>query len=233
MSTARSCTAESIGTGSAHIGSMNRGIKEGSSLSPLMLNLYLDKFLDKKWRTLKPDSPLIRYADDLLILCRTTSEVREADALLRELLRPYGLELKHETDIAITDLGSDCSRWLGYDFRWQSERLAIQIPAEKFDRLARQMMLAHTKTEPAERASRVIDQWVRDLGPCYHDEDRTAILERVRGIAEDYGFEELTESQRLLEYWEDAHNTWRRELGRVHDMEVVHSVSPPGSMTTV
>ena len=47
------------------------GVKrEADPLSPLLLNLYLHHLLDVRWRTLHPDSPLLRYADDLLLLCR-------------------------------------------------------------------------------------------------------------------------------------------------------------------
>ncbi len=47
-----------------------KGIRQGGNLSPLLLNVYLHHFLDKKWRRLHPDATLIRWADDLLVLCR-------------------------------------------------------------------------------------------------------------------------------------------------------------------
>jgi integrase len=52
-----------------------RGLRQGSPLAPLMLNLYLDHFLDRVWRRLLPDTPLLRSADDLLVLCRTEEGV--------------------------------------------------------------------------------------------------------------------------------------------------------------
>ncbi len=45
-----------------------RGLRQGGSLSPLLLNVYLDHFLDRPWAKQMPGCPLIRYADDLLVL---------------------------------------------------------------------------------------------------------------------------------------------------------------------
>lgn len=41
-----------------------RGIIQGSPLSPLLLNVYLDHFLDQPWQRQTLALPLIRYADD-------------------------------------------------------------------------------------------------------------------------------------------------------------------------
>ena len=56
------------------------GLRQGGSLSPLLLNLYLHHHLDKPWRREHPDVPLIRVADDILLLCRTVEEARHARA---------------------------------------------------------------------------------------------------------------------------------------------------------
>ena len=75
-----------------------RGLPQGSPLSPLLLNVYLDHFLDTRWRKLHPDLPLLRYADDLLILCRTEEEAQSARLDLAQLLTPTAMLLKHCKD---------------------------------------------------------------------------------------------------------------------------------------
>lgn len=70
-----------------------RGIAQGSPLSPLLANLYLDAFDE---RIAGPDARLLRYADDFVVLTRTREA---AEALLercREGLDELGLSLNQE-----------------------------------------------------------------------------------------------------------------------------------------
>jgi retron-type reverse transcriptase len=39
-----------------------RGLRQGGALSPLLLNVYLDHFLDRRWQQQQPDVPLLRVA---------------------------------------------------------------------------------------------------------------------------------------------------------------------------
>jgi hypothetical protein len=51
-----------------------RGLRQGGSLSPLLLSAYLDHHLDRPWEEAHPGTPLTRYADDLLVLARSRAE---------------------------------------------------------------------------------------------------------------------------------------------------------------
>ena len=51
-----------------YVGQGTKGLLQGSSLSPLCLNLYLHHKLDGPWQKRCPKIPLIRYADDILLL---------------------------------------------------------------------------------------------------------------------------------------------------------------------
>ena len=46
----------------------NRGVPQGCPTSPFFLNIYLAHFLDRPWAQQHPGTPIIRYADDLLLL---------------------------------------------------------------------------------------------------------------------------------------------------------------------
>src|SRR4051812_44973032 len=52
------------------VGDQKKGLPQGGPLSPFLMNLYADHFLDQKWRQQFPETPGIRYIDDELILCR-------------------------------------------------------------------------------------------------------------------------------------------------------------------
>jgi CRISPR-associated endonuclease Cas1 len=70
-----------------------KGLAQGSSLSPLLANLYLDSF-DEFVATLP--AKLIRYADDLLLMCKSEEEAREVLLQVRKKLKADGLKLNEE-----------------------------------------------------------------------------------------------------------------------------------------
>lgn len=88
------------------------GLAQGSPLSPLLANLYLDAF-DEDMQKL--DGRLIRYADDFVILFKTEQQAEAAFAVINESLSALGLKLKKaKTDVKSMDEGF-C--FLGYDFK--------------------------------------------------------------------------------------------------------------------
>jgi retron-type reverse transcriptase len=97
-----------------------QGLRQGSSLSPLLLNVYLDRLLDRKWRKRHPTVPLIRVADDLLLLCKTVEEAFNAREALAQLLQVVGLPLKGSRDTAVCNLsGRHDAHWLGFHLAGQ------------------------------------------------------------------------------------------------------------------
>jgi len=70
-----------------------RGVAQGSPLSPMLANLYLDYFDEtiKGWPV-----RLIRYADDFIILTRTKEEAEEYLSRTESCLSEIGLKIKKE-----------------------------------------------------------------------------------------------------------------------------------------
>lgn len=67
------------------------GIPQGNSLSPLLANIYLADF---DQRMIKEGYCLVRYADDFIILCRTSKSAKRALKIAKEELETrLGLEL--------------------------------------------------------------------------------------------------------------------------------------------
>jgi CRISPR-associated protein Cas1 len=89
----------------------DRGIPQGSVISPLLANIYLDEFD----RTISAsDVKLVRYADDFLVLARTRDRIVAALSEVQQLLAGMGLELHpQKTQIAHFDRGF---RFLGHAF---------------------------------------------------------------------------------------------------------------------
>ena len=86
----------------------SRGIAQGSPLSPLLANLYLDQ-LDEA--ILEENLRLVRFADDFLILCRRPEQAEQALELTRVILGQ--LELRFNTAKTRIAHFNDGFRFLG------------------------------------------------------------------------------------------------------------------------
>ncbi|GJL72549.1 MAG: hypothetical protein NMNS01_17480 [Nitrosomonas sp.] len=90
---------------------LTKGIPQGSPISPILANLYLDQLdevlLDKKYR-------LIRYADDFVILCKSQKQAEQALQLTGEVLKQLRLCFnQRKTGITHFNRGF---RFLGVEF---------------------------------------------------------------------------------------------------------------------
>jgi RNA-directed DNA polymerase len=149
-----------------------RGLRQGGNLSPLLLNLYLHHFLDAPWRKHHADVPLLRWADDVLVLCRDREEARQVYHGLRALLLPAGMQLKGGWDQALHDLGRGASaEWLGYRFSRSGTGLNVSTTEKAWKHLSEKLELAHEKDDSPIRAVQTILGWVGQMGPCFSSTD--------------------------------------------------------------
>jgi RNA-directed DNA polymerase len=97
------------------------GTPQGGVVSPLLANVYLHR-LDRVWRT-RGCGVLVRYADDLLVLCKTKAEAERALVALGAVLAELGLELKEaKTRIVHLREGGEGFDFLGFHHRWVRAR---------------------------------------------------------------------------------------------------------------
>ena len=68
------------------------GAPQGGVISPCLCNVYLHR-LDRQW-TERGHGVLVRYADDVIVMCRSRAEAERALAALRAILSELGLTLK-------------------------------------------------------------------------------------------------------------------------------------------
>lgn len=88
------------------------GAPQGAVLSPLLSNLYLDP-LDQQMRV--RGYQMVRYADDLVILCRSKAEADAALAELQQWVNANGLRL-HPDKTRVVDGRTETFDFLGYRY---------------------------------------------------------------------------------------------------------------------
>jgi len=77
----------------AHLRRLRRGVPQGSPISPLLANFFLEDF-DRELE--KSGRKLIRYADDFLILAKTREDAQQALVQAETLLAAAHLDLNRE-----------------------------------------------------------------------------------------------------------------------------------------
>jgi group II intron reverse transcriptase/maturase len=93
------------------------GTPQGGVISPCLCNVYLHR-LDRQWAA-RGHGVLVRFADDLLAMCKTREEAEAALVSLRLILAELGLELKDaKTRIVHLEEGGEGVDFLGFHHRW-------------------------------------------------------------------------------------------------------------------
>lgn len=100
-----------------------RGTPQGAVMSPLMANIYLHPVDQALTRA---GYELIRYADDLVLVCRSEAEARAALALLEQEMSRRGLKLHPEKTRVVNAAERGGFDFLGYHFergyRWPRQK---------------------------------------------------------------------------------------------------------------
>jgi RNA-directed DNA polymerase len=184
-------------------------IRQGSPLSPVLLNLYLHHFLDQPWQKLHPDVTLIRWADDLLLPCRTPDEAVACRASLIKLLRPANMSLKGTPCNSIHDLRyGQTVDWLGFQIGKKDLELEVKITAKAWEQLEKHLALAHEKPHTPLRASETIKGWIEALGPCYPFVEHAEVYEQVAALAAKQAFDEIPSRRAMKRLWQRAYERW-------------------------
>jgi len=188
-----------------------RGLRQGGPLSPLLMNAYGDHFVDKPWRKRHPGIPLIRVADDTLLISPPETDPSQIYAQLEELTLPASLPLKHGPTMAIRHLRlGQHADWLGYQLRLGEGELEAHIGPECWHCLAQHLDLAHEDPRAPLVAPATILGWVDQLGPCYQHEDVRGVHARVVSLTREHSFKEVPSLEEFREMWKRAHVRFQR-----------------------
>ncbi len=151
------------------VSAIETGTPQGSPISPLLANIALHT-LDEAWAGGgHQHGALVRYADDLVVLCATRERAEQARELAAAVLDTLGLRLHPEkTRIAHLSRGAQGFDFLGFHHRmreswkwrgrwylqkWPSQRAMAQIRANVRQRTTRRF------------ASMTLEDAIKDLNP--------------------------------------------------------------------
>ena len=92
------------------------GSPQGGVISPLMCNVYLHQ-IDRAW-DVRQHGVLVRFADDVVVMCTSRRQAEAALERLRHLLAELGLEPKEsKTRIVHLEVGGEGVDFLGFHHR--------------------------------------------------------------------------------------------------------------------
>ena len=174
------------------------GTPQGGVISPLLANIYLNH-LDTRWqKCCRRIGQLTRYADDLVILCRTRRAAMTAMERLRVLLAELKLELNEDkTRIVNLHTAREGFDFLGYHLRMVPSRRNRRIvfaacwPSRSAVAAARERIRALTPTDriglPAIMVVEQVNRFLRGWGAYFRQGNSTRQFHHI----DTYAFERV------------------------------------------
>jgi group II intron reverse transcriptase/maturase len=212
------------------------GSPQGSPISPLLANVYLNA-LDRAWEDgLGGLGVLVRYCDDLVILCRTRAQAEAAMRELRALLAELRLELADAKTrlVCLDNEGEGSFDFLGFHHRmvesfskpgrhflarWPSAR-ATQAARARIRELTDRRLLRLPVEDVVANLNRFLTGWGGyfrrgNSTTQFHKLDRYAVERLGRFVGQRHGFKRPLAHGRWL-VRQQGYLGLRPLVGRVH-----------------
>jgi group II intron reverse transcriptase/maturase len=169
------------------------GTPQGGVISPLLANVYLHR-ADRQWQT-RGVGVLVRYADDLVVMCQTKREAEEALEALRSILAELGLELNEaKTRIVHLREGGEGIDFLGFHHRhvrmkrkrFRHVHFLARWPSRKAMRRARERIREITDRKrlrlPVEEIVGDLNRFLRGWSGYFRYGDEPIVRPRARDV---------------------------------------------------
>lgn len=150
------------------------GTPQGGVISPLLSNIFLHVVFDKWMEKHHPEKPFERYADDLLVHCKTEKQALYVLAMIRQRMNACKLRL-HPTKTKIVNLRGTSEKkyprsvdFLGFSLRplWSKTRKGNMLMVSSFiSRKSKQSVLQKFKSFGIHKCRRPIEEIARKLRP--------------------------------------------------------------------
>lgn len=193
----------------------HEGTAQGSSLSPLLGNVYLHHVLDQWFERevlprMQGKAHLVRYADDFAIGFEREHDARRVMGVLKQRFERYGLRLHPDKTRLLPfgrpDRDSPESKGpgtfdlLGFTLYWRRTRSGVWMPGFK------------TRTARLRRAITAVADWCRSHRHESVKEHHAALTRRLVGHYNYFGVNGNLRSLRVLR--RQVERAWRKWLSR-------------------
>jgi RNA-directed DNA polymerase len=178
-----------VGGGKAN----RKGTPQGGVISPLLANCYLH-LLDRIWQRRhlkdKRQAPLVRYADDFVVMCRR--EVQEPLNVVRRVMARLGLSL-NEAKTHMVDASQASFNFLGFSIRMSrglrtGKPYPHVRPSDKSLRKIKTQLTALTGRElipiALEKIVGNVNRSLRGWVNYFHYRNSNQVMEKVKTHAE-------------------------------------------------
>ncbi len=205
----------------------NRGVFQGSALSAAMLNVYLDHVLHRRWRRNRGNPALLRYVDDILLVCRPGDDAKSVYDELARAFKTAGFAPKNGSQRAIRDLRYQDADWLGYRLRLNDKDLVITLkrfcsddPAtvrRGYEDMVERFARLHDRPEGWRSVPAVMDGLLVHAAPAFPFVDVEQICSQIQAAAAEAGYEDPRGLPAMLARWRNLHEKW---LFKKNDLEI-------------
>ena len=164
----------------------------------------------------------IRWADDIVVLCRTVKEAKEARAHLEKILLPAGMPLKGPAEESVRRLAKgQPALWLGYSCQIRQNELAVELAPDSIPHLAGAPARSQFEPNFDVLAEQVIQGWITQAGPAYTPTYAKTVCKGIVAMLQDAGLGQvsvcqpdggttirLASSRWMLAVWKKSHRDW-------------------------
>jgi len=183
-------TKRNIGGGKGH----RKGTPQGGVISPLLSNLYLhilDRIWERKNLQQRLGARIVRYADDIVILCRR-GQSEQAMIVLRQILERLELTL-NEAKTQVVNAYKGKFDFLGFTIGMEKSRRTGKLyphvqPSKKTEQKVKDRITELTKRErtimPLEWVVKEVNAMVRGWVGYFHYRNCSQTLGRIRNHLE-------------------------------------------------
>jgi group II intron reverse transcriptase/maturase len=190
------------------------GTPQGGVISPLLANIYLHEVMDGWFRDevqprLGGRSFMVRYADDLVIVCEREGDARRVLEVLPKRFGKYGLELHPEKTRLVwfgrpktedDEPGPGSFDFLGFTHHWGKSRTGKWVVKRK------------TAGSRLSRALKAVRTWLRSHRHMKVAEQHRMLSRKLQGHYAYYG---ITGNARALgSFLRQVEREWRKWLSR-------------------